>query len=347
MKFKRKAFKAMRYTVSAVLLLTAVFCVCRRLPEVFSNRDTALAAAAFTLTDGKYYAESGTLPENTQPAAETAEEEPTAVAAAVDYTPPEKDKSGYYDSFADHSGEAVYDIEEKTIAPMGVQVDGCYLRNYTDLSPDFDSILTEKLPFAVDKASKEPQVLIYHTHTGEGYLDADVDYFYESYYSRTNNNGFNVVAVGDAITAGLEKNGIKTVHDTTVHDSSYNGSYERSAQTVLDDMEKYPGLKVVLDIHRDALGSEERKVKTVFEHDGKKGGLHAGELKAYIQLCLAMSERAKSTKHASPKPQQTENEKYALRCWLLNLGFIGDEFKTAREILLKNMEGNAAWRFAM
>lgn len=271
MKFKRKAFKAMRYTVSAVLLLTAVFCVCRRLPEVFSNRDTALAAAAFTLTDGKYYAESGILPENTQPAAETAEEEPTAVAAAVDYTPPEKDKSGYYDSFADHSGEAVYDIEEKTIAPMGVQVDGCYVRNYTDLSPDFNSVLTEKLPFAVDKASKEPQVLIYHTHTGEGYLDADVDYFYESYYSRTNNNGFNVVAVGDAITAGLEKNGIKTVHDTTVHDSSYNGSYERSAQTVLDDMEKYPGLKVVLDIHRDALGSEEQKVKTVFEHDGKKG----------------------------------------------------------------------------
>ena len=83
------------------------------------------------------------------------------------------------------------------------------------------------------------------------------------------------------------------------------------------------------------------------EHDGKKGGLHAGELKAYIQLCLAMSERAKSTKYASPKPQQTDNEKYALRCWLLNLGFIGDEFKTAREILLKNMEGNAAWRFAM
>lgn len=79
-------------------------------------------------------------------------------------------------------------------------------------------------------------------------------------------------------------------------------------------------------------------------HDGKKGGLHAGKLKAYIQLCLAMSELAKELKYASPKPQQTENEKYAMRCWMLRLGFIGDEFKTAREVLLKNMQGNAAYR---
>ena len=82
------------------------------------------------------------------------------------------------------------------------------------------------------------------------------------------------------------------------------------------------------------------------EHDGKKGGLHAGEMKSYIQLVLAMSELAKEVKYASPKPQQTENEKYAMRCWLLRMGFIGDEFKTARDILLRNIDGDAAWRFA-
>ena len=79
-------------------------------------------------------------------------------------------------------------------------------------------------------------------------------------------------------------------------------------------------------------------------HDGKKGGIHAGEMKTYIQLVLAMSELAKEVKYASPKPQQTENEKYAMRCWLLRLGFIGEEFETAREILLRNLEGNTAWR---
>ena len=79
-------------------------------------------------------------------------------------------------------------------------------------------------------------------------------------------------------------------------------------------------------------------------HDGFKGGLHAGKLKAFIQLCLAMSEMAKAVKYASPKPQQTENEKYAMRCWMLRLGFIGDEFATARELLLRNMKGNASYR---
>ncbi len=73
-------------------------------------------------------------------------------------------------------------------------------------------------------------------------------------------------------------------------------------------------------------------------------GIHCGELKSYIQLCLAMSELAKELKYASPKPQQTENEKYAFRCWMLRLGFIGEEFKTARTLLLKNVEGNGAWR---
>ena len=78
--------------------------------------------------------------------------------------------------------------------------------------------------------------------------------------------------------------------------------------------------------------------------NGRQNGIHAGEMKAYIQLCLAMSELAKEVAYASPKPQQTDNEKYAMRCWMLRLGFIGDEFATAREILLKNMDGNCAWR---
>ena len=65
-----------------------------------------------------------------------------------------------------------------------------------------------------------------------------------------------------------------------------------------------------------------------------------------IQLCMAMSQLAKQLRTASPKKQQTENEAYAFRCWMLRLGFIGDEFETAREILLKNMDGNAAWRQA-
>lgn len=78
--------------------------------------------------------------------------------------------------------------------------------------------------------------------------------------------------------------------------------------------------------------------------DGKQNGLHAGQLKSYIQLCLALSQMAKTVRAASPKPQQNENPKYAMRTWLLRLGFIGDEFKTAREILTKRLDGDAAFR---
>ena len=78
--------------------------------------------------------------------------------------------------------------------------------------------------------------------------------------------------------------------------------------------------------------------------NGKQNGLHAGHLKAMIQLCLAISQLAKQIRYASPKPQQTENEAYAFRCWMLRLGFIGDEFKTARDFFLENMDGNCAWR---
>ena len=72
--------------------------------------------------------------------------------------------------------------------------------------------------------------------------------------------------------------------------------------------------------------------------------LHAGEIKSYIQLCLAISHQALVQKSASRTKTHPENEKYTFRTWLLRLGLIGDEFKTARQHLLKNLEGNIAWR---
>ena len=78
--------------------------------------------------------------------------------------------------------------------------------------------------------------------------------------------------------------------------------------------------------------------------NGKLNGLHAGQLKAYIQLCLALSQLAKEVAHASAKPQQNENPKYAMRTWLLRMGFIGKEFETARWALTRRLSGNAAFR---
>lgn len=81
------------------------------------------------------------------------------------------------------------------------------------------------------------------------------------------------------------------------------------------------------------------------EPDGeRKGGLHAGQLKAYIQLCLALSQMAKDARCASYNPQQTENPKFAMRTWLVRMGMSGEEFATAREVLTKRLDGDAAFR---
>lgn len=78
---------------------------------------------------------------------------------------------------------------------------------------------------------------------------------------------------------------------------------------------------------------------------GFNGTLHAGKIRTYILLSLAMNEQALTQKFASSKKTQFENPKFAMRTWLTRIGFIGDEFKNPREHLVKHLEGSAAWRF--
>ncbi len=72
--------------------------------------------------------------------------------------------------------------------------------------------------------------------------------------------------------------------------------------------------------------------------------MHAGKLKAYIQFCLGMTAQAYNQQYAKPTKTQTTNDKYTFRVWLLRLGMIGDEFKTARTHLLGHLDGNIAWK---
>lgn len=68
------------------------------------------------------------------------------------------------------------------------------------------------------------------------------------------------------------------------------------------------------------------------------------EIAAYTQFISRLCDMAKDAKRVSSKPTETDNDKYAFRCFLLRLGFIGKEYKTARKILLRNLTGNSAFR---
>lgn len=68
-------------------------------------------------------------------------------------------------------------------------------------------------------------------------------------------------------------------------------------------------------------------------------------LEAYIQFIELLNQSAKELKHASAKISVTDNPKFTFRVFLIRLGMVGDEYKTTRKILLKNLEGNAAFRY--
>lgn len=69
------------------------------------------------------------------------------------------------------------------------------------------------------------------------------------------------------------------------------------------------------------------------------------EIAAYTQFISRLCDMARDAKRVSSKPTETDNDKYAFSCFLLRLGFIGKEYKTARKILLRNLTGNSAFRY--
>ena len=117
----------------------------------------------------------------------------------------------------------------------------------------------------------EPQVLILHTHATESFETYDSDIYDSRNTWRSTDNHSNMVAVGRAMAEMLRAEGIGVLHDTTQHDyPSYNGSYERSAQTVREYLREYPSIQIVLDLHRDAMQRNDAIVKPVAVIDGKK-----------------------------------------------------------------------------
>ena len=147
------------------------------------------------------------------------------------------------------------------------------IRNYTSCS-DADlrsAFSTPSLPFDVEVDSDEPQVLILHTHATETYQTWPDLIYDPDFTARTQNTALNMCAVGEKMTQVLNEAGINTLHDTTLHDSpSYTESYDRSYVTTQAYLEKYPSIKVVLDVHRDAIeDSDGTRVKPLCTINGE------------------------------------------------------------------------------
>lgn len=117
-----------------------------------------------------------------------------------------------------------------------------------------------------------PQILIVHTHGSEAYSMTDGDTYEESDPYRTTDCTHNVVRVGEEMATVFRAYGFQVIHDTTLCDyPAYSGAYDRSYGAVEQWLEKYPSIKVVFDVHRDALvGSEGEVYKLVSNEAGQK-----------------------------------------------------------------------------
>lgn len=154
-----------------------------------------------------------------------------------------------------------------------------YLNNQSGEKVSIKNLLKKGYNPKVAINSDEPQVLIVHTHATENYMSESRDYYTAADLERTEEESGSVIGVGNKITSILEKNGISVIHDKTLHDSpSYSGSYSRSAVTVQNYLDKYDSIKVVLDIHRDAIGSGDDIVKPVVKINKKAA--------AQVMICV-------------------------------------------------------------
>ena len=169
-----------------------------------------------------------------------------------------------------HSGDG-YPVVETMVNNGNMTYDNISIRNTTGYELDPEALLSAALPFDIED-SRSVQVLVYHTHSCESYLEDDSGVYYDDFYPRSTDPEKGVMAVGEALVNALKERGIGAVHDTTLHDyPSYEGSYARSWETISEYKEKYPTIKVTIDLHRDAMTSQDGvKYKPTFEHEGSK-----------------------------------------------------------------------------
>ena len=177
-----------------------------------------------------------------------------------------------YSQFNKQNGKIYrYAFEKSTASNYIDLASGAQVHNLTDKPNSLLEEASAQLPdIKITDPETEPAVLIYHTHTTESFMP-DGDVYDKDYPNRSRDDSKNMTAVGDALCKALAENGVTSVHDCTVHDyPQYTNSYSRSEKTILQNLEEYPSIKIMIDIHRDGIANSDGSlVAPVVEVNGK------------------------------------------------------------------------------
>ena len=197
------------------------------------------------------------------------------------------------------------------------------VNNKTDESVDIKALLSAKPPLGT-VTKDEPYILIYHTHTTEGYELLDLGWYSNQYVSRTTDEAKNMVRVGDELTKTLEDAGFKVIHDRNIYDKAYNGAYDRSRVTVEKYLKQYPSIRITLDVHRDAIQYDNgTKCKPIALINGRKaaqvmiitgcegdGVTNFPDWKQNLSFALHLQNRAQESYEGLMRPIFFCNRKY-------------------------------------
>ena len=199
-------------------------------------------------------------------------------------------------SAAPQNTQSPVQTQEQAILPTTI-AGGLTIRDSTSYDPDPAWLLTEGSALQLPKEGV--QILIVHTHGSEAYTPDGTDQYEMSDSYRTEDKRFSVIRVGDELAARLEHYGLSVVHDREIYDyPSYTGSYTRSGEAVQAHLAAHPETAIVIDLHRDALGTEDVIYKTVAALDGE----------ASSQLMMLVGTGESGLEH----PKWEENLKLAL-----------------------------------
>lgn len=153
-----------------------------------------------------------------------------------------------------------------TIIPTTIS-GGMVIKNSTDYDIDINAIADHGCSLRLER--DKPQILIIHTHSSEAYSPAGLDKYEDLGTNRTLDASYSVIRIGNELTAIFEANGLNVIHDTQVFDyPSYTGSYNRSCEAIEKYLADNPSIKIVIDLHRDALGSDTVTYKTAATEQG-------------------------------------------------------------------------------
>lgn len=247
---------------------------------------------------------------------------------------------------------------ETPIVPMDLSLSSygaSYIYNTTGLQPNVEALLQSDLgkyqnPEYLSASKASPVVLIVHTHGTESYSeDGAISYLDDGgELARSQDPAKTVVAVGKVLADRLNERGVPAVHCTVMHDQNqYKDSYARAEETIKQYLQKYPSIRLVIDLHRDSVvKSTGELVRPVTLIDGEAaaqvmcvvgsnwGGEENPNWEGNLALALKLREKLNASYGNLCRPvylrSSTYNQELAPYSLLLEMGASGNSIEEAK-----------------